>query len=95
MSSSNCCFLTCIQISQEAGQESESEVAQFCPTLFEPVDCSLPGSSVHEILQGLPFPSPGDLPDLGIQPRSPALQTDALTSEPPGRQFRWPGIPIS
>ena len=34
---------------------------------------------------GLPFPSPGDLPDAGIEPRSPALQADTLTSEPPGR----------
>jgi len=32
---------------------------------------------------GLPFPSPGDLPDPGIEPGSPALQVDALTSEPP------------
>ena len=31
----------------------------------------------------MPFPSPGDLPDPGIEPRSPALQADALTSEPP------------
>jgi len=44
---------------------------------------SLPGSSVHGILQarilewsGLPFPSPGDLPDPGIKPLSPALQAD-------------------
>ena len=34
---------------------------------------------------GLPFPSPGDLPDPGIEPRSPALQADVLTSEPPGK----------
>ena len=34
---------------------------------------------------GLPFPSPGDLPDPGINPRSPALQADTLTSEPPGK----------
>jgi len=34
---------------------------------------------------GLPFPSPGDLPDPGIKPRSPTLQADALTSEPPGK----------
>ena len=34
---------------------------------------------------GLPFPSPGNLPDLGIEPRSPALQADALPSEPPGK----------
>ena len=33
----------------------------------------------------MPFPSPGDLPDPGIKPRSPALQADALTSEPPGK----------
>ena len=69
-----------------------SEVAQSCLTLWDPVDCSPPGSSVHGILQqeywsGLPFPSPGDLPDPGIEPRSPALQADALTSEPPGKFF--------
>ena len=34
---------------------------------------------------GLPFPSPGHLPNPGIEPRSPALQADALTSEPPGK----------
>ena len=33
----------------------------------------------------MPFPSPGDLPDPGIEPRSPALQADALPSEPPGK----------
>ena len=33
------------------------------------------------------FPSPGDLPDPGIEPRSPALQADALPSEPPGKPF--------
>ena len=43
-----------------------------CLTLCNPMDCSLPGSSVDEILQasGLPFPSPGDLPDSGIEPGS-------------------------
>ena len=34
---------------------------------------------------GLPFPSPGDLPDPGIEPRSPALQAESLQSEPPGK----------
>ena len=33
----------------------------------------------------MPFPSPGDLPDPGIEPRSPTLQADTLTSEPPGK----------
>ena len=35
----------------------------------------------------LPFPSPEDLPDPGIKPRSPALQADALPSEPPGGKY--------
>ena len=43
------------------------------------------GFSRQEYWSGLPFPSPGDLPNLGIKPRSPALQADALTSEPPGK----------
>ena len=41
--------------------------------------------SRQEYWSGLPFPSPGDLPDPGIEPRSPALQADALPSEPPGK----------
>ena len=40
----------------------------------------------REYWSGLPFPSPGDLPDPGIEPRSPALQADPLTSEPPGKR---------
>ena len=43
------------------------------------------GFSRLEYWSGLPFPSPGDLPDSGIEPRSPVLQTDALLSEPPGK----------
>ena len=43
------------------------------------------GFSRQECWSGLPFPSPGDLPNPGIEPRSPALQTDALPSEPPGK----------
>ena len=53
-----------------------------------PVDRSPPGSSVYAIFQarvlsGLPFPSPGNLPNAGIEPGSPALWADALPSEPP------------
>ena len=74
----------------------ESEVAQSCPTLCDPVDCSpqAPPSmktSRQEYWSGLPFPSLGDLPDPGIEPMSPALQADALTSEPPGK----PNISLS
>ena len=39
----------------------------------------------QEYWSRLPFPSPGDLPDPGIEPRSPTLQADTLTSEPPGK----------
>ena len=51
-------------------------VTQACPTLFIPMDNSPPGSSVHTILQakywsGLLFPSPGDLPNPGAEPKSP------------------------
>ena len=41
--------------------------------------------SRQEYWSGLPFPSPGDLPNPGIKPGSPALESDALTSEPPGK----------
>ena len=63
-------------------------VAQSCLTLCHPMDCSSPGSFVPGILQArilewLPFPSPVDLPNTRIEPRSPALWTDSLPSEPP------------
>ena len=63
-------------------------VAQLCPTLSYPTDCSLPGSSVHEILQArilewvaIHFSRRSSW---GIEPGSPALQVDSLLSEPPG-----------
>ena len=67
-------------------RESESDVAQLCPTLFDPAhQASLSmGFSRQVYWSGLPFPSPGDLPDPGMEPRSPALQADALPSEPLG-----------
>ena len=53
------------------------------------MDCSPPGSSGHglsrqEYWSGLPFHSPGDPPDPGIEPGSPALQADSLPFEPLG-----------
>ena len=65
-----------------------------CPTLCDPLNHSLPGSSVHGIFfrqeywSGLPFPPLGDVPDAGIEPMSPvspaspALQVDSLPTEP-------------
>ena len=41
----------------------------------------------QEYWNGLPFPSPGDLPDPGIEPRSPTLQADALLSKPLGKPY--------
>ena len=65
-------------------------VARSCPVLATPwtVACQAPLSvrfSRQEYWSGLPFPSPGDLPHPGIEPRSPALQVDSLPSEPPGK----------
>ena len=69
-------------------------------SLCNPMDCCLPSFSVNGIFprvleeysstfqeywSGLPFPSPEDLPDPGIEPGSPTMQADALTSEPPGK----------
>ena len=59
---------------------------QLCLTLDDPMDYSLPDSSVHgiprqEYWSELPCPPPGDLPNLGIKPRSSALQADSLLSE--------------
>ena len=48
--------------------------------------------SKQEYRSGLPFPSPGDLPDPGIKPRSPALKADSLLSEPPGKPWFYFGI---
>ena len=66
-------------------------VSQSCSTLCYPMDCSPPGSSAHGDSPGnnnwswLPCPSPGDLPNPGTEPRSPALQVDSLLSEPSGK----------
>ena len=45
------------------------------------------GFSRQECWSGWPFPFSGDLPDTGIEPRSPSLQADALPSEPPGLSY--------
>ena len=61
-------------------------VTQSCLTLCNPMNCSLPGFYCpwgffrQEYWSGLPCPLPGDLPNPGIEPRSPALQADSLPS---------------
>ena len=67
------------------------KVIQSCLTLCDPMNCSLPGSSVHGILQARilewVFPSPGDLPNPWIEPGSPTAEADSLPSEPPGKEL--------
>ena len=61
------------------------KVTQLCLTLWDPMD-----DTVHEILQArilewVAFPFTGDLPNPGIEPRSPALRADSLPAEPQGK----------
>ena len=65
-------------------------VAQSCPTLRDPMDCSLQdplsmGFSRQEYWSGFPCPPPGHLSNSGIKPRSLTLQADSLPYEPPGK----------
>ena len=69
-------------------------VIQACPVLCDPTDyigyqapLSM-GFSRQEYWSGLPFPSPGDLPDPGTEPESPTLQAVSLQTEPPGKPGR-------
>ena len=65
-------------------------VAKLCPILCDAMDCSLPGSSVHgdspDKDTGVGCHPPlEDLPNPGIEPRSPSLQVDSLPAEPQGK----------
>ena len=69
-------------------------VTKSCPALYDPMDCSPSGSSVHGISQqeywsGLPFPSLGDLCHPGIESASPALAGRVFTTEPLGKPERY------
>ena len=73
-------------IVQVVASENESEVIQLCPTLCDPIVAHQAPQSMEfsrqEYRSGLPFPSPGDLPDPGIKhmsPVSPALQMVPLS----------------
>ena len=67
----------------------DSEVAQLCLTLRphgpSPTRFLCPWDFPGKSTRMVAIPSPGDVPDPGIEPGSPALQADALPSEPPGR----------
>ena len=68
-------------------------VTQTCPTLYDPMVCIASQAPLsmkffrQDYLSGLPFPPPGDLPDPGIEPGSPALQADSLLYELPEAGF--------
>ena len=58
------------------------KVPQLCPTLCNPTDYTV---HVYSPSIRVDSPSPGDLPNPGIKPRSPTLQADSLPAEPPGK----------
>ena len=61
------------------------KATQLCLTLCDPMGYIVHGILQARILSGYHFPSPGDLPKPGIEPRSPALQEDSLPAEPQGK----------
>ena len=61
------------------------KVAQLCPTLCDPMDYTIHGVLQARILEWVAFPFSRGLPNLGIKPRSPALQVDSLPAEPQGK----------
>ena len=66
-------------------------ITVLCLTLYNPVDCRLPGSLKfprQEYWSGLTFPSLGDLPNPGIEPALPALTGGFFTAEPLGKPFQ-------
>ena len=60
------------------------KIAQSCSILCDLMDCTMDFSR-PEYWSGYPLPSPGDLPNSGIEPRFPALQADSLSAEPQGK----------
>ena len=61
------------------------KVAQLCLTLCDPMDYTVHGILQARTLEWYLFPSPGDLPNPGIEPGSPALQVDSLSAELSGK----------
>ena len=79
---SSCLFLPCNIMCVSHSVVSDSFVTPWTVEHQTPLSMEF---SRQEYWSGLPFPSPGDLPDPGIEPRSPALQADSLPTEPPGK----------
>ena len=80
----NMCVKTCLELSRVRLFATPWAVAYKAPLSMEFLR--------QEYWSGLPFPSPGDLPNPGIEPGSPALQADSLSSEPPrkpAKSYTW------
>ena len=73
------CFSLCVLVVSDSLRPQGLQ-----PTRLHGISSSM-AFSRQEYWSGQPFPSPGDLPDPGTEPRSPALQADSLPSEPPGK----------
>ena len=64
---------------------SEVKVTQLCPVLCDPIDYTVHELLQVRILEWVAFPSPGDLPNPGIETRFTALQVESLLAEPQGK----------
>ena len=74
-----------LYIRKESGPVLKVKAIQLCPILCDPMDIQSMAFSRPEYWSGQSFFSPRDLPNIGIEPRSPALQADSLPAEPPGK----------
>ena len=63
------------------------KIAQSCLALCDPIDYTAHGIFQVRILELVPFPSPGDLPNPEIEPKSPTLQANSLPADLPGKPF--------
>ena len=70
---------------EDSSYHMKVKVTQSYPALCNPMDYTVLGILQAQILEWVPFPSPGDLPNSGTEPRSPTLQVDCLPAEPPGK----------
>ena len=75
----DCIYYLCIQ------KKVKVKIARLCPTLCDPMGYTVHGILQARILEWVAFPFSRDLPNLGIEPRSPALQADSLPAEPKGK----------
>ena len=80
--------------SESINSKQKVLVSQLCLTLWEKERATAHQAPLsmgffrQEYWSGLPFPSPGDLANSGIEPGSPTLQVDSLSSEPPGKPYK-------